>query len=357
MTSAHDTDDAAAFAFAFAVCQVGAEAAVKAEVAQQRPDWRFAFSRPGLVTWKCAPLLTLAQRPQLVFARLTGASLGRADGPADVAAFASDVAARFGRPVRLSVFERDVAKPGDEPPGYVYGPLAEALAQSVWPQLPGDARLPLGPPAAGDIVLDVAVARDEPWLVGVHEHARTDLPYPGARPPLRLPEEAPSRAWLKLEEGLLWSGLAMNPGHVAVEIGSAPGGASFALLTRGLRVVGVDPGAMAESVLAHAAFMHLPLKLGDVRREQLPRRVDWLLMDVNLAPQVALHQVRRLVSTLRGTLRGALFTLKLNEWRMAADVPDLLLRVRNMGFSHVQAMQLPSNRQEICVAARMQPSR
>jgi 23S rRNA (cytidine2498-2'-O)-methyltransferase len=204
-------------------------------------------------------------------------------------------------------------------------------------------------PRPGERVVDVIVAPDEPLWLGVHAHVAGRSPHPGGRPPLTLPAEAPSRAWLKLEEALAWSQLPLRRGQVAVEIGSAPGGASWALLERGLTVVGVDPGDMDARVLAAPGFSHVQVPLGDLRREQLPARVDWLLMDVNLAPQVAVHGVRRIVSTLRSSLRGVIFTLKLNEWKMAADVPALLERVAGMGLSDVRATQLPSNRREICV--------
>jgi 23S rRNA (cytidine2498-2'-O)-methyltransferase len=71
-----------------------------------------------------------------------------------------------------------------------------------------------------------------------------------------------------------------------------------------------------------------------------------------LAPPVALHALRRVVSTLRSTLRGALLTLKLNDWGMASDVPRWLDLLAEMGFDSVRATQLCSNRQEICVAAQ-----
>jgi len=173
----------------------------------------------------------------------------------------------------------------------------------------------------------------------------------------RRPAEAPSRAWLKLEEALLWSGLPLAKGHVAVEVGSAPGGASFALVARGLTVVGVDPGDMDARVTGGPRFTHLRTTLGDVRVEALPERVDWLLMDVNLAPQVALHQVRRLVALLRlRGLRGVVLTLKMNDAHAWADVPELVERVRAMGLVDVRATQLPSNRHEICVIGKAAPA-
>ena len=43
-----------------------------------------------------------------------------------------------------------------------------------------------------------------------------------------LPTDAVSRAYLKMQEALLWSEFNLNPGERCVEIGSAPGGASLA---------------------------------------------------------------------------------------------------------------------------------
>ena len=104
----------------------------------------------------------------------------------------------------------------------------------------------------------------------------------------------------------------------------------------------MDPG-----VLAMPGFRHLKIAVGELTVEQLPAHVDWLLLDVNLASQVAIHSVRGIVSSLRGSLRGVLFTLKLNDWAMAAKVPELLRRIGEMGMTEVRATQLPSNRQEI----------
>jgi 23S rRNA (cytidine2498-2'-O)-methyltransferase len=332
------------------VCQLGAEPALKAEVARLHPQWRFAFSRPGLVTWKVPKALAVDVQLGAVLARCSGLSLGRAATPAE---FATLIHAAIGNAhFVLHVFERDRYKPGEEPPADGYGPLSDRVLRELLATQssfhPPDRALQLG-----DLVVDVVVAPDEPWLVGIHRHGAGSSVFPGGRRPLLLPAEAPSRAWLKLEEGLSFSGLPLKAGEVALEIGSAPGGASYALLQRGLRVVGVDPADMAPAVASHPSFTHVQVKLGDLRREQLPKRVDWLFVDVNLAPAVALHQLRRIVSTLRSTLKGGLITLKLNNWRMASEIPAFLKRLQGMGFSEVHATQLAHNRQEVCVAVRM----
>ena len=46
--------------FLFVICQVGAESALKGEMSSAWPELRFAFSRPGFVTFKLPASLKLA---------------------------------------------------------------------------------------------------------------------------------------------------------------------------------------------------------------------------------------------------------------------------------------------------------
>ena len=66
--------------FLLVACQVGAEAALKAEVARDWPSFRLAFSRPGFVTFKLPALPTHDFAFDAVFARAAGISLGQATG-------------------------------------------------------------------------------------------------------------------------------------------------------------------------------------------------------------------------------------------------------------------------------------
>lgn len=373
-SSAARTATVPGFPFAFAVCQIGAERAVKAELSRLRPGYRPAFMRPGLLTWRCDPGFQPHEALAAVFVRAYGASLGVVRSAEELAARIAtlpdlpDFGVTF--PLRLHVFFRDGHKPGEPGPSDADEDSARAATcAAILSAVPAGLLRQGVAEKNGEWVLDVilpplcgtddaaiaAVPSTEPWLIGLHRHGPDHSPHAGGRPSLRLPADAPSRAWLKLEEGLRWSGLPLREREVAVEIGSAPGGASHALLARGLTVVGVDPGSMDPRVLANGRFTHLQTTLGDLRREQLPRRVDWLLLDVNLAPQVALHGLRRIVSTLRPSLRGALLTLKLNDWSLAEQVPRFVAQVQAMGFEQVRATQLANNRQEICIAAQRRP--
>lgn len=343
--------------FLYCTCQIGAEAALKADVCARAPALRPAFGRPGLVTFKDTRGGVPAEAPSpSPLARAWGAALGPV---ADAGAVAAAIARTFpeGEALRLHVFERDRWRPGDEPEGFVYGPAAAAARAEIvasWPE--GHPLLAGEEAAAGDLVVDVIVAPDEAMTVGFHRHGGGRVRWPGGRIPVEMPADSPSRAYRKLEEAVIWSGAPLRAGDVALEIGSSPGGASYALLRRGLTVHGIDPGLMDPVVLGFegpggARFVHHHAPMAQVERRDLPTELHWVLCDVNLAPQVALHGVRRIVSTLRAGLRGVLFTLKLNDWSMAREVPALLGRVEAMGLRAVRATQLPSNRREICVAA------
>jgi len=320
--------------FVFATCLPGVEPALKLDVARTRPELRFAYSRPGLVTFKSTRAVPPDDTPGSVFAHVWGRSIGAASDPATAALQLSPLGA-----TRIHVFARE-AGDADAIPG-----VATDLAP--WQGL-GTA----GAAELGELVADVIVGPGaEPAWLGVHRHDRFRLPHPGGAIPIEVPADAPSRAYAKIEEAIAWAGLPVAAGHVALEIGAAPGGAALALARRGVEVWAVDTGQLAPSALARPEIHHVAKKVGALRWEELPPRIDWLLVDVNLAPQVALHEVGRLMPKLKATLRGAVFTLKLNDWTFVAALPSLVERIRQMGLPDVRMRHLPSNRHEICAVA------
>jgi 23S rRNA (cytidine2498-2'-O)-methyltransferase len=325
---------------------------MKRELAARRPDLRFAFSRPGLTTFKVEP--GRADEPALSsFSRARGRSLGRAEGVAEVL----DLAARLGAdPLRLHVFERDPEGAAEDRDPLVAGSRARALEQALRAAAPPGRFQELAPAEVGDQVLDVITAPaeqpDDGLFVGWHRHDRTHGPWPGGVAHVSIPANAPSRAWAKIEEAIRWSGLIPRAGESALEIGSAPGGASFALLERGLEVHGIDPGAMSPLVLDYVGshgnrFVHHAVPAAEVDRNALPRRLHWLASDVNLAPMVALRYVERFVALAQGRLRGAFLTLKLNDEGIFEALPRLALRTARLGARELRWVQLPSHRQEI----------
>lgn len=316
--------------FAFASCLPGVEPAIKLEVERDRPDLKFAFSRPGLLTFKSSRALGPDDPPGSVFARVWGRSIGPITDPAAVAAQLAALGA-----TRVHAYSRDPEQPAE-------------LAR--WAEIgPGGAAQP------GELVADLIVppgpASDEAAWLGLHRHDPSRPPFAGGTFGVEVPPDAPSRAFAKIEEAIAWARLPMVAGQVALEIGAAPGGAVLALARRGLTVWGVDTGELAPQVLALPGVHHLAKKVGAVRWEELPPRIDWLLVDVNLAPQVALHEISRLMPRLRPTLRGAVITLKMNDWSFVTELPKLVARIRELGLPDVRLRHLPANRREVCAVA------
>ena len=350
--------------FLFVTCQVGAERAVKGEMAQRWPDFRFAYSRPGFLTFKLPEQQFLTPDFNLasVFARAYGFSLGKVS-PDDPALAAQQVWNLLGeRPIRqIHVWERDRAEPGDHGFEPSITPAASAVFEALRTACPRPERLAPGnhlqqQAAPGDWIADCVLVEPNEWWVGFHR-ARSVRPAGRAGSSISTcPLEAASRAWLKMEEALRWSQLPAAAGARFAEIGSSPGGASQSLLGRGFEVIGIDPAEMAPAVLENPKFRHIRRRAVEVPRRAF-RKVRWLTADMNVAPNFTLDAIEAIVTHAEVNIRGMLLTLKLPQWQLAAEVPAYLARIRGWGFNLVRARQLAHNRREICVAALQKPFR
>jgi 23S rRNA (cytidine2498-2'-O)-methyltransferase len=211
--------------------------------------------------------------------------------------------------------------------------------------------LPPSPTRPGQLVLDCVLVEPDQWWIGYHRTASIPSRWPGGMFNITLPEGMVSRAYLKMEEALAWSRMPLHAGESWAEIGSAPGGASQALLSRGLQVIGIDPADMDSAVLADPNFTHIKMRGADVRRRVFSD-VRYLAADINVAPQYTLDTVEAIVTHPTVKIRGLILTLKLLEWKLADELPTYLDRIRSWGYGQVRARQMHHNRQEVCVTAR-----
>jgi len=338
--------------FVFATCRPDAMTWLREEVARDRPDLRMSWSRPGIVTFRAdAPPEgpdDEAEPLVAVFAHCTGWSLGFAKTLDELESRLPGLPRD--EPVRVHVFARDPKHEErwhdpDARPAEWTAAIATRLGARAKPGV-------LAEP--GDLVLDVVlppVELADPMLVGWHVHRPPRVPTPGGVPRVAIPTDVPSRAYVKLEEALAWSGAPIAAGDVAVEIGAAPGGAALALLQRELTVVAIDPAHLDPRVTAlgqDGRLRHLRVLAERVRGRDLPDRVDWLLLDANVAPHRALVAVEHLLALRRDTVRGLLLTLKLNDDGVVRDLPVIFERIRKItGGAPVRATQLPSAHREV----------
>jgi 23S rRNA (cytidine2498-2'-O)-methyltransferase len=187
--------------------------------------------------------------------------------------------------------------------GKALSPLARALTARIEPQL----RASLAPAAAARLrifMLDGTTA-----YVGESDARVADWPL--GIPRMRMPPGAPSRSTLKLAEAFeVFLGERANdvlrPGMHAVDLGAAPGGWTWQLAQRGLRVTAVDNGPLKGAIRDDPLVRHVR----DDAFRFVPRRpVDWLVCDVVDQPMRIAALVARWIGD--GLARRAIFNLKL----------------------------------------------
>ncbi|UCB55624.1 MAG: 23S rRNA (cytidine(2498)-2'-O)-methyltransferase RlmM [Thiotrichales bacterium] len=172
-------------------------------------------------------------------------------------------------------------------------------------------------------------------------------------PRLRMPQSAPSRSTLKLDEAINWffsddeQKSWFRAGMHAVDLGAAPGGWSWQLVERGLLVTAVDNGPMDSALMQTGMIEHLRT---DAFTFKPARNIDWLVCDMAERP---LH-VSRLIArwfTL-GYCKAAIFNLKLpmkKRYQSILECRQLLNReLDNAGIKHrLRVKHLYHDREEV----------
>jgi 23S rRNA (cytidine2498-2'-O)-methyltransferase len=97
------------------------------------------------------------------------------------------------------------------------------------------------------------------------------------------PEGPPSRAYLKLWEALTAVGERPGPGDLCLDLGSSPGGWSWALQRLGARVISVDKAPLAPQIAALPGVEHRRESAFALDPQQVGP-VDWLCCDVVCYP-------------------------------------------------------------------------
>ena len=191
-----------------------------------------------------------------------------------------------------------------------------------------------------------AIDNSAPWLLGY--------------PRLRLPKQSPSRSTLKLDEAWLQlvSDVEMadmfKSGYSAVDLGSAPGGWTWQLVNKGLKVFAVDNGPMDDALMASGRVTHLR---ADAFTYKPKRPVEWMVCDIVDKP--ARVQQLMLRWLLQGWCRFTVFNLKLpmkQRWKTAKKLlAEIGAELQKAGFkATIRAKQLYHDREEITVFVALQ---
>jgi len=189
---------------------------------------------------------------------------------------------------------------------------------------------------------------DEVYLCAA-EPAKS-APWPQGIPRLKFPREAPSRSTLKLEEAILslltdeeqrrW----LKPGLRAVDLGAAPGGWTYQLVRRSIRVSAIDNGPMDRTLLDSGLVEHLRV---DGFRYRHKQPVEWLVCDMVEQPRRIADLIAQWLGA--GWCKHAIFNLKLPMKKRYEETQLCLARVREVA-GDVRARQLYHDREEVTVA-------
>lgn len=130
-------------------------------------------------------------------------------------------------------------------------------------------------------------------------------------PRLRMPSDAPSRSTLKLAEAFqIFLGEQADqhlvPEMRAVDLGAAPGGWTWQLMSRGLRITAVDNGALKGDLVDNALVRHVR---SDGFKFVPPSPVDWMVCDMVEQPSRIAQLVAKWLAN--GWARYIIFNLKL----------------------------------------------
>jgi 23S rRNA (cytidine2498-2'-O)-methyltransferase len=188
----------------------------------------------------------------------------------------------------------------------VYAPRLHRRATLIQAQLPVVSAKPLafGTPAPAAPLGSWTLLDPNTVLAAPH----CTSPFPNGE--MRFVEDRtgpPSRAYLKLWEALTVIGERPAPGETCLDLGSSPGGWSWALAQMGARVISVDKAPLAPEIarlpgieaVAESAFALDPTKVGPV---------DWLCSDIVCYPARLLALVERWLAA--GTCRRFVCTIK-----------------------------------------------
>jgi 23S rRNA (cytidine2498-2'-O)-methyltransferase len=170
-----------------------------------------------------------------------------------------------------------------------------------------------------------------------------------------MPGEAPSRSTLKLAEAIevfmdkTEQTRLMRPGMQAVDLGAAPGGWTWQLVKRGMRVAAIDNGPMKGAMANHPMVQHLKQ---DGFKYRPKKAVDWLVCDMIEKPSKVAALIEEWFA--QGLCKHAIFNLKLPmKQRLAAlesALTSIQKRLDNEGVNFkMLAKQLYHDREEITV--------
>lgn len=297
--------------FFFTLTNPEAEDILKEEVRLSYPDLKFSYSRPGFITFKAEKQVKFSP----IFCRVSGVCLGKF-------------------PKEELKYERAWVWKREE--SFTIPPELKALSDRTLFR-PGE-----------KVTLIMMIGENEFW-VGEYVMKSTHFQTPGEVSSILEESLAPSRAFYKIAEAAEAFDLPFEHEEKVLELGSAPGGASWFLLENDLRVYGVDPADMDPKIVKHVNFRHYRMPFEHIEKDTFKQNIDWIVSDVNLPPTVVMKEILRIHGFMKP--KGLVITLKINDAKHLSFLWDYVDQIAGLGYDRYALKYLPSHRQEVCLVA------
>jgi 23S rRNA (cytidine2498-2'-O)-methyltransferase len=163
------------------------------------------------------------------------------------------------------------------------------------------------------------------------------------------------RSELKLLEAVGLFGIPTPRGGLAVDLGAAPGGWSYILASRGMRVIAVDPGDLRPLAAGHPNVEHVRTTAGQFLKTAGRGSAALLVNDMKMEPGRSCDVTLDYAPILEPG-GWAVMTLKLPS-NAASSWPGIIGRSRDalkQSYAVMGIRQLRANRSEAtCVMARL----
>lgn len=207
---------------------------------------------------------------------------------------------------------------------------------------------PLEVPSGALLVQLLLAGRERLWasaspIAALPRRGPWPVPFPAGRVEIGEDWTAPSSAFRKLREALVWLGEPIRPGQSCVDLGAAPGGWTHVALESGATVHAVDRGELDPRLAGHPRLVHVRRNDFHYRPPDLP--VDWLLCDVIARPERNLAVLREWATS--GACRRLVFHVKFQGRRDYAAAAEALRTLDEAGFARCRAKHLFHDRNEV----------
>ncbi len=324
--------------FLFFCTNIGNEKLLKEELRIFYPDFNLSYSRKGFLTYKNKGIqydLNTISQLELTFSTRTGICVGKST------------------PSNLLV---DIKKDCDELQlmidkcsihSFSINTDFELAAFDIFQQEINEYT-----PINKTVIDIIALSEKEIWY-GVHRVGKLTTNYPNSYLEIDVPLDSPSRSYLKTAQACELFNIPFNRTDCWLDFGSAPGGASYLLLNKGVKVWGIDPAKMSDLILKHDSYTHITKSVQDLSQEDLPYRdIDWVHVDLNLNPNQAIKEVLRLIKKYNFSIKGILFTVQVVKSEYIENLEDFEDEFFEWGFTSVFSRQVPSHKNEYIILAK-----